>query len=63
VITVLCLRCQTPQEYTEAALSDAILAHKEEQIGNALEKLVADGVVEKITRPNGVVAYRAIKGR
>jgi hypothetical protein len=62
-ITVLCLRCQTPQEYAEAALSDAILADTEEQIGNALEELVAGGLVEKFTRSSGVVAYRAIKGR
>jgi hypothetical protein len=63
VITVLCPRCQTPEEYADAALSDAILAHEGERIQKALEELVADGLVEKITRPNGVVAYRAIKDR
>jgi hypothetical protein len=63
VITVLCLRCQTPEEYAEAALSDAIRAHQEEQIQNTLEELVADGILEKITRPDGVVAYRATKNR
>jgi hypothetical protein len=63
VITVLCPRCQTPEEYAEAALSDAIRDHEGERIQKALEELVADGLVEKITRPNGVVAYRAIKDR
>jgi hypothetical protein len=63
VITVLCPRCQTPEEYADAALSDAILAHDGEHIQKVLEELVADGLVEKIIRPNGAVAYRAIKGR
>src|SRR6266516_1214597 len=63
VITVLCPRCQTPEEYADAGLSDAILAHEGEHIQKVLEELVTDGLVEKITRPNGAVAYRAIKGQ